>query len=188
MSMEEASAFVSSLRNCFTSLGTLPMPLIACVEGAAFGGGLEIALTADIIIAGENARFGLPETSLAIIPGAGGTQRLPRLIGTSRAKELIYTARKLDAQTSYEYGIVQHITPTGEAYDKAMSIAEEIANNGPLAVRAAKKSIAEGLECNTLMEAMEVEKECYGSIIPTKDRLEGLAAFKEKRKPEYKGH
>jgi methylglutaconyl-CoA hydratase len=160
--------------------------MIACVEGAALGGGMEIALTADMIVAGKNAKFGLPETSLAIIPGAGGTQRLPRLIGSARAKELIFTARKIDAQTAYQYGIVQHVVEAGDAEKKAMEIAKEIANNGPLAVRAAKQSINKGTNLD-ITSAMEVEKTCYGTIIPTDDRLEGLAAFKEKRKPVYKG-
>lgn len=140
-----------------------------------------------MIVAGKNAKFGLPETSLAIIPGAGGTQRLPRLIGSAKAKELIFTARKIDAQSAYEYGIVQHVVEAGEAEQKAMDIAEEIARNGPLAVRAAKQSIDEGLNAD-IRGGMEIEKACYGTIIPTKDRLEGLSAFKEKRKPVYTGN
>jgi len=141
-----------------------------------------------LIVAGRNAKFGLPETSLAIIPGAGGTQRLPRLIGVARAKELIYTARKIDALTALEYGIVQHVTDEGRADEKAILIAEEIAQNGPLAVRAAKASIVQGLEVGPISEAMEIERESYARIIPTKDRLEGLAAFGEKRKPTYMGN
>ena len=141
-----------------------------------------------MIVAGRNAKFGLPETSLAIIPGAGGTQRLPRLIGTAHAKELIYTARKIDAGTALEYGIVQHVTDEGRADEKAILIADEIAKNGPLAVRAAKASIVQGLEIGSISKAMEIERECYARIIPTQDRLEGLAAFKEKRKPKYKGN
>lgn len=187
MSQEEASAFVSSLRECFYHLGHLPMPLIACIEGAAMGGGLEIAMTADIIICGENARLGLPETSLAIIPGAGGTQLLPRLVGEARAKELIFSARKLDAKAAESYGIVQHVTSEGEAYAKAKEIALEIARNGPLAVRAAKMAITEGMNCSKLKDGMEVERKWYQTVIPTDDRLEGLAAFRERRTPEYKG-
>ncbi len=155
-------------------------------QGAALGGGLEIALTADIIVSGENAKFGLPETSLAIIPGAGGTQRLPRLIGQARAKELIFTAKKINAQTAYEYGIVQHLVEAGKAEDKAIEIGTSISNNGPLAIRAAKRSITEGSNVD-LKTGLEIEKACYGSIIPTKDRLEGLSAFREKRKPIYNG-
>lgn len=187
MTMEEASSFVTALRSALNGLAELPMPMIACVEGAALGGGLEIALTSDIIVAGKNATFGLPETTLAIIPGAGGTQRLPRLIGTARAKELIFTGKKLNAETAYEYGIVQHVVNVGEAEKKAIEIGQSIAMSGPLAVRAAKISINEGANVD-ISTGMEIEKTCYGSIIPTKDRLEGLAAFKEKRKPVYSGN
>jgi len=148
---------------------------------------LEIALTADMIVAGKNASFALPETSLAIIPGAGGTQRLPRLIGLARAKELIFTARKINADTAYEYGIVQHLVEAGNAENKSIEVALSIAKNGPLAVRASKKSIMEGSDVD-LVTGMQIEKSCYGSIIPTNDRLEGLKAFKEKRKPVYSGN
>jgi len=187
MTKEEASSFVTSLRSSLDGLASLPMPMIACVEGAALGGGLEIALTADLIISGENATFGLPETSLAIIPGAGGTQRLPRLIGAARAKELIFTARKIGAQTAYEYGIVQHVVGKGEAEKKGIEIANEIVKNGPLALKAAKRSINEGLDVD-IRKGMEIEKVCYATILPSNDRLEGLSAFKEKRRPNYRGN
>lgn len=187
MTQEEAADFVTSLRGTFDSLANLPMPVISAIEGVAVGGGLEIALTSDIIVAGENAKFGLPETSLAIIPGAGGTQRLPRLIGVARSKELIFSARRIDAKAAHEYGLVQHVVPAGEAQRKALEIAKEIASNGPIAIRAAKSAILQGMEAASLTEAMEIERKYYQTIIPTEDRLEGLAAFREKRKPEYKG-
>jgi methylglutaconyl-CoA hydratase len=161
--------------------------IIRYPKGAALGGGLEIALTADIIVAGSKALFGAPETGLAIIPGAGGTQRLPRLIGTARAKDLIYTARRIDGKTAHEYGIVQYLVPAGSSDGEAMRLAERISQNGPIALRAAKQSIDEGMECDTLNDAMEVEKACYQKVLSTKDRIEGLTAFKEKRKPNYKG-
>ena len=119
MTVPEAEAFVSRLRMTMDRVSRLPIPVIASMEGVAVGGGLELALAADLRVAGENSKMGLPETSLAIVPGAGGTQRLPRLIGTARAKELIFTARTLDAQTALEYGIVQHVVPAGEALNKA---------------------------------------------------------------------
>mmetsp|Transcript_17598 Transcript_17598/g.31788 ORF Transcript_17598/g.31788 Transcript_17598/m.31788 type:complete len:234 (+) Transcript_17598:68-769(+) len=120
MTMEEASDFVTCLRNAMNRFSRLPMPTVAAVEGVAVGGGLELALAADLRIAGSNATFGLPETSLAIIPGAGGTQRLSRLIGMARAKELIFTARRIDASTAFDYGLVQHVAKSGEAELKAM--------------------------------------------------------------------
>ena len=187
MTQEEAADFVKSLRGTFDALANLPMPVISAIEGVAVGGGLEVALTSDIIVAGENAKFGLPETSLAIIPGAGGTQRLPRFIGAARAKELIFTGRRIDAQTAHDYGLVQHVVPGGGAVGKALEIAREIASNGPLAIRAAKSAVLRGIDAPTLKEGMGIERTYYQTIIPTEDRLEGLAAFREKRKPEYKG-
>jgi len=116
----QASAYVSELRDTFQLLANLPIPLIASVEGVAVGGGLELALTADIIVAGSKSTFGLPETSLAIIPGAGGSVRLPRKIGMSRAKEMIFTAQKINATTAYEYGLVEHVVEEGHTLDKSI--------------------------------------------------------------------
>ncbi|CAI5509450.1 unnamed protein product, partial [Closterium sp. Naga37s-1] len=129
MTREEVEAFVSSLREAFTDLENLPVPTVAAVEGAALGGGLEMLLACDIRVAGFNARFGLPETSLAIIPGAGGTQRLPRLVGASRAKELIFTARVVRADEALSLGIVSHCVPAGTAHDTALEIARTIQRN-----------------------------------------------------------
>lgn len=120
MTMEEASDFVTHLRNTFERLSQLPVPTLAAVEGVAVGGGLELALATDLRISGMGALFGLPETSLAIIPGAGGTQRLPRLIGVARAKELIFTGRRIDATTALDYGLVQHVVEQGQAESKAI--------------------------------------------------------------------
>jgi methylglutaconyl-CoA hydratase len=120
MNMDEASAFVSRLRDTFQRLSQLPVPTVAAVEGVAVGGGLELALATDFRISGKGALFGLPETSLAIIPGAGGTQRLPRLIGVARAKELIFTGRRIDATTALDYGLVQHVVDQGQAESKAV--------------------------------------------------------------------
>lgn len=178
---------VDRLRQTFEDIAQLPMPTLSVIEGAAFGGGLELALATDMRIASTNATFGLVETSLSIIPGAGGTVRLPRLIGAARAKELIFTARKFNAEAAAELGIIHHLVEPGNAMLKAFSIAEEIAKNGPLAVRAAKKAIDRGLEATTIGSALKIEKECYASILPTSDRLEGLAAFNERRKPVFQG-
>jgi methylglutaconyl-CoA hydratase len=187
MSQEEAAEFVCTLRSTMERVARLPMPVIAAVEGVALGGGLELALAADLRVASGRATLGLPETSLAILPGAGGTQRLPRLIGKARAKELIWTGRKLSGEEALLYGLVEEVVPAGEATDRAMELAFQIAQNGPIGIRASKEAIDRGLECNDMYDALEIERRCYAKVLPTKDRLEGLAAFKEGRKPQYTG-
>ena len=202
MAQEEAAEFVTSLRNSFVRLARLPVPVIAAVNGAAFGGGLEMALAADLRVSGKNASFGLTETSLAIIPGAGGTQRLPRLIGVSRAKDMIFRARRITASTAYDYGLIDYLVNDNDSCSKeeAIALARDISKNGPLAIRAAKCAIDEGIDksmghfrserkndTSVGINAMEIERKWYSSIIPTEDRLEGLAAFREKRNPTYKG-
>lgn len=186
MAPEETAAFVHGLRSAFTGLEDLPMPVIAALEGAAFGGGLELALAADLRVAGADAKLGLVETALAIIPGAGGTQRLPRLIGASRAKELIFTARRIGAEEAGRLGLVDRLAPAGQALDAALALAREILPNGPLALRMAKLAVNQGLGLE-LGAGLAFEQACYAQVIPTKDRLEGLAAFREKRRPQYQG-
>ncbi|XP_072961568.1 probable enoyl-CoA hydratase 2, mitochondrial isoform X1 [Typha angustifolia] len=186
MSPNEVELFVNSLRSTFSSIEALSIPTVAVVEGAALGGGLELVLSCDLRICGENATFSLPETGLAIIPGAGGTQRLPRIVGRSVAKELIFTGRRIDGTEAVSMGLVNHCVPAGEAYLKALQIARDINQKGPLALRMAKKSINLGMEVD-MPSALEVEEECYEQLLNTKDRLEGLAAFAEKRKPRYSG-
>jgi methylglutaconyl-CoA hydratase len=182
----EAAAFVQCLRTAFSELEELPMPTIAAVEGGAFGGGLELALAADLRVAGAGAQMGLVETSLAIIPGAGGTQRLPRLIGLARAKELIFTARRLQAEEAHRLGIVDQLAAAGEALPVALALARKILPNGPLALRLAKLAMNRGAELS-LASGLAFEQACYAQVLSTKDRLEGLAAFREKRKPHYRG-
>ncbi|RCV07589.1 hypothetical protein SETIT_1G257000v2 [Setaria italica] len=186
MGPTEARDFVNSLRSTFSSIETLSIPTIAVVEGAAFGGGLELALSCDLRICGKDAKFSLPETGLAIIPGAGGTQRLPRIVGRSRAKELIFTGRRFDAAEAVTMGVVNYCVPAGEAYQKALELAREINQKGPLAIKMAKKAINQGAEVD-MTSALAVEEECYEQVLHTQDRLEGLAAFAEKRKPVYTG-
>lgn len=186
MTQQEAAATVFGLRNAFMQLEQLPMPTIAAVEGAALGGGLEMAMSCDFRIAGAKAILGCPETSLAIIPGAGGTQRLPRLIGLSKAKELIYTSRRVGAEDAHKIGLVDYAVPETQAFEKAMELAREILPNGPIGVRMAKEAIMKGTEVDAA-SGMAIERACYAQVIPTQDRLEGLKAFKEKRKPVYKG-
>lgn len=186
MGFSETEKFVSSLRSTFSDIEELQIPTIAVIEGAALGGGLELALACDLRICGEEAVFGLPETSLAIIPGAGGTQRLPRVIGRSRAKELIFTADRVDAKRAEELGLVDHCVVEGEAYSKALSIAQKILDRGPLAVKIAKHAIDHGIEMDPT-KGMLFEEACYSRLLRSSDRLEGLAAFAEKRKPVYRG-
>ncbi|KAJ1549477.1 hypothetical protein HK405_001912 [Cladochytrium tenue] len=149
MSPAEVDQFVHSLRSAFTEFQSLPIPTIAAIDGAALGGGLEIALAADLRVAGQGARLGLPETKLAIIPGAGGTQRLPRLIGASRAKELMFTGRVLDNTRAHDFGLVNEAVE-GSAYDRAVEIAREVLGAGPIAIRMAKLAVDKGLEMDQL--------------------------------------
>ncbi|XP_047557168.1 methylglutaconyl-CoA hydratase, mitochondrial isoform X7 [Lutra lutra] len=168
----------------------LPVPTIAAIDGLALGGGLELALACDIRVAASSAKMGLVETKLAIIPGGGGTQRLPRAIGVSLAKELIFSARVLDGQEAKAVGLISHVleqNPEGDAaYRKALDLAREFLPQGPVAMRVAKLAINQGMEVD-LVTGLAIEEACYAQTIPTKDRLEGLLAFKEKRSPRYKG-
>lgn len=177
---------VSLIRENMNELEALPQPVIAAVNGVAFGGGTELALACDIRVASETAKFGLTETSLGIIPGAGGTQRLPRLVGKGRAKELIFTARQIDAEEAREIGLVEYIMPAESLLEKALDIANRIVRNGPLAVTQAKFSIDKGFDVD-LSTGLSIEQNAYEVTIPTKDRLEGLQAFKEKRSPAFVG-
>lgn len=164
----------------------LPMPVIAALNGVAFGGGLELALGCDLRIAAEHIQLGLTETSLAIIPGAGGTQRLPRLIGVGQAKKLIYTSQRLTAEEAKDYGIVEDIVATDALLDEAIALAQKIVENGPIALQLAKTAIDRGIEVD-LATGLEIEHLSYRGTLHTEDRLEGLQAFKEKRKPVYRG-
>ncbi|KAJ6804362.1 putative enoyl-CoA hydratase 2, mitochondrial [Iris pallida] len=186
MNPSEVQQFVNSLRSTFSSLEELSIPTIAVIEGAALGGGLEMILSCDLRICGGDATFSMPETGLAIIPGAGGTQRLPRIVGRSIAKELIFTGRRFDSKEALSMGLVNYCVPAGEAYLKALQISRDINQKGPLAVKMAKQAINQGLEVE-LSSALAMEEECYEQILNTQDRLEGLAAFAEKRKPRYIG-
>ena len=163
-----------------------PVPVIAAVEGFALAGGCELATLADFIVASETAVFGVPETTLGIFPGIGGTQLLPRILGAPLAKELIFTGRRMKADEARAAGLVNHLVPAGQARAKALELAGTIARNGPVAVRQAKKAIAYGLETD-LDTAMILAIEAYNATVATEDRLEGVRAFNEKRKPQFKG-
>lgn len=186
MSKVETSEFVHGLRTSFTSLANLPVPTVAAMEGVAVGGGLELALACDFRVAALNATMGLPETSLAIIPGAGGTQRLPRLIGPARAKELIFSGRRLNAEEALSIGLVCRTVPVGQALNGAVALVRTMLGGGPVALRAAKEAINWGAGVD-LSTGLAIEAACYAQVIPTADRLEGLTAFKEKRPPVYRG-
>ncbi|KAG5466078.1 hypothetical protein LSCM4_01215 [Leishmania orientalis] len=186
MSVAESRAFVQRLRQTFNDLEDLPIPTIAAIEGKALGGGMELALSLDMRVAGDRATMGFPETGLAIIPGAGGTVRAPAVIGVSRALELILTAEQVSAQRALELGLVNRVVPAGSALDTALDLALRISKNGPLGVRAAKRAVRFAVG-KPRSEAMQVEAEQYDVVLATEDRLEGLKAFAEHRTPVYKG-
>jgi enoyl-CoA hydratase len=167
-------------------LAALPMPTIAAIEGNALGGGLELALSCDLRIASEAARLGLPEVRLAVTPGAGGTQRLPRVVGAARARELILTGKVLTATEAERIGLVNEVVPAGEALARAMAIGEEIAAHGPIAVREAKRLIDMASETD-IAAGLAAELDASDRVFATEDMLEGARAFFEKRDPEYHG-
>ena len=186
MPEEQVIHAVQLIGQTVSNLEALPQPVIAAMNGVAFGGGLELALACDIRLAANDISLGLTETALAIIPGAGGTQRLSRLIGISKAKELIYTARRITAETAIELGVVDHVVKREELIASAIDLANEMAKNGPLALVQAKKAINQGIEV-PVQSGLQIELLAYSALIPTSDRLEGLKAFEEKRSPNYKG-
>lgn len=186
MTPDEASAFVDSLRASFMRLGNCPIPVIAAIEGAALGGGLELAMSCDLRVGGAACSLGLPETGLAIIPGAGGTQRLPRLVGVARAKELIFTGRRVGSEEAQRIGLIEASASAGEARTRALELASAMLDKGPLALRAAKLAIDAGAGLK-LSDAMVCEQEGYALVLGSQDRLEGLAAFRERRRPVYVG-
>jgi len=190
MTPAEVGPFVAKGRDIIGAWDKMPMPVIAAIDGVALGGGLEMALACDIRVASDNAKVGLTETRLAIIPGGGGTQRLPRVVGPALARELIYTARVLGGTEAAQLGLVNHCVAQNEAGDaaylKALDIAKEIIPNGPVGVRMAKLAINKGTEVD-LASGLAFEETCYAQVIPTKDRIEALTAFREKRKPNFQG-
>jgi enoyl-CoA hydratase len=163
-----------------------PMPVIAAVNGAAYAGGLEIALGCDFVYAAKAARFALTEVTIGIMPGAGGTQTLPRAVGERRAKELILTGRPFTAEQAHDWGMVNRVCEPQTLLAEALETATTISRNAPISVRQAKRSIHHGLSLS-LADGMLFEIEAYNRMVPTEDRREGIASFNEKRKPVYKG-
>lgn len=187
MTNQETEDLVVNLRKTFDDFYNLPFPTIASIDGAALGGGLELSLACDIRVASYESLVGLPETALAIIPGAGGTQRLARVIGVAKAKELIFTAQRLKAPEALELGILNYVESDYDAaYEKCLELAKKILRNGPLGVRAAKAAINAGIETD-IKTGLEIERANYTKVAYSNDRIEGLKSFVEKRKPVYKG-
>lgn len=177
---------VKAIRDVFNSIANLPQPTIAAVNGYAFGGGFELMISCDFAIASEGVVMGLTETSWAIIPGAGGTQRLPRLVGEMRAKELILTARKFRAEEGVDLGIVLKVVNKENLLSSCQQLAIDMMKNGPVAIKQAKYAITQGMNTD-LQTGLAIESKAYELVIPTDDRLEALLAFSEKRSPLFTG-
>ncbi len=177
----------SGLQDAFTAVARIPQPTIAAVTGYALGGGCELALCCDLRIAATDARLGQPEILLGIIPGAGGTQRLPRLVGVSRAKELVFTGRHVDAEEALAIGLVNRVVPADEVYGSAMELAGRLAAGPGLALRAAKEAIERGLDTD-LATGLDIERVRFASLFATDDQKIGMSAFVEKRPAEFTGN
>ncbi|XP_020952282.1 enoyl-CoA hydratase domain-containing protein 2, mitochondrial isoform X7 [Sus scrofa] len=189
MSEAEVGVFVQRLRGLMNEIA-FPAPTIAAMDGFALGGGLELALACDLRVAASSAVMGLIETTRGLLPGAGGTQRLPRCLGVALAKELIFTGRRLSGMQAQALGLVNHAVAQNEegnaAYHRALALAQEILPQAPIAVRLGKLAIDRGIEVD-IASGMAIEGICYAQNIPTRDRLEGMAAFREKRTPKFVG-
>jgi len=186
MTPQQAYQFSQLGHRALKAIEEFPRPVIAAINGYALGGGLEIALACDFIYAAEGAKMGLPEVTLGIFPGFGGTQRLPRLIGKARAKELIYTGEMVDAKRAYEWGIVNKVCPPEKLMEEAKGVASKIARNGPDAVRVAKEVVNKGYDVGQ-EEGEMIEISAWAASFATYDQKEGMGAFLEKRKPLFKG-
>lgn len=186
MGPSEARAYSMAGHELLALMEELPVPLIAAVNGFALGGGLELALASDIRLASQKAVFGLPEVTLGVVPGFGGTQRLSRMVGLGPALDLILTGRKIDAQEALRLGLVTHVTAPEELLGKALELGETIAANGPVAVAIAKTAVRRGYESG-LETADALEVESFAACFGTEDQKEGMKAFLEKRKADYQG-
>jgi enoyl-CoA hydratase/carnithine racemase len=186
MSDAEVHGFHEGLRRALRAIEEAPQVFLAALNGAALGGGLELALACDLRIASDAAQLGLPEVSLGIIPGGGGTQRLARLVGVARAKDLVLTARRIGAAEALALGVVGRIAPAQRLHAEALAYAEEVARNAPVSLRQAKRAIDGGHHL-PMDEALALENRLYQDCLGTKDRLEALRAFAEKRPPVFTG-
>lgn len=183
---ETAPAFMARGQQIFNKIESFEKPVIAAINGFALGGGNELAMACDIRIASENALFGQPEVNLGIIPGYGGTQRLPRLIGPGKAKEIIFADERINAQEALRIGLVQRVVPKGQAVEEAKKLLKKIMGKGPVAIKMAKKAINEGLEIS-LAAGLNLEAKYNGVCFGTEDKDEGARAFMEKRPANFKG-
>lgn len=186
LSSDQVKRNLHKINDVFSAIDQLPQPTIAAINGYAFGGGMELALACDFRIAAEGAQMGLTETSLAIIPGAGGTQRLPRLIGQARALELILTAKRLTVHEAFSYGLLTKLVKKEKLLAESLKFAAQLLENGPIALKQAKFAVKNGMNAD-LNTGLQIERKAYEATIPTEDRLEALQAFSEKRKPVFKG-
>jgi len=173
-------------RTLFNSIDTFPKPVIAMINGFCLGGGNELALACDLRVCSENARFSQPEINLGLIPGGGGTQRLTRLIGEGRAMEIMLAGDMIDAQTAYNFGLVNHVHPAAELEAKTMELANKIAEKAPIALQLAKEAVKFASRSN-LDEGLRREVDLFAICFSTEDKQEGVSAFLEKRKPVFKG-
>lgn len=183
MTKEQGEAFGKFGNDIFRKIETFPVPVIAAVNGFALGGGNELAMSCDIRICSDNALFGQPEVGLGITPGFGGTQRLARIIGVGKAKEMVYSARNIKADEAYRLGLVNAVYTQEELMPAAMKLASAIAKNAPIAVRNSKKAMNEGLQVD-MDQAIVIEEKAFGDCFETEDQREGMTAFLEKRKVE----
>ncbi len=186
MAAEEVHAFHGALRDALRGIERAPQLFVAAINGAALGGGLELALACDLRVASEGAEMGLPEVSLGIIPGGGGTARLPRLVGIARAKDLVLTARRIGAAEALALGVVSRIAPAARLLPEALALAEQVARNAPISLRQAKRAIDGGIHL-PLDEALALENRLYQDCLGSRDRVEALRAFAEKRPPVFTG-
>ena len=184
LSSFEAREFANAARLAVDKVANLDRPVIAAINGFALGGGCELAMACDIRIASEKARMGQPETGLGIIPGSGGTKRLPRLVGLSKAKQLVFTGEVIDAKTALEIGLVDKVVPPDQLMEEARKMALTIAAKPRIALALAKSAINRGIDMS-LQESLSHEIECFAQCFSTKDQKEGMKAFSEKRKPHY---